>query len=110
MAAKNISQAIETIWELIESLEQAYWASSSLQAKDAFTNLLQCLFREYIELQKLSVQDHHFEYEVVSSHPDLLFGLCQNMRNRLDDLLELSQLKMQLVEQLGEFTLAISRK
>tara|TARA_R110000868_G_scaffold17813_2_gene77729 strand:- start:24952 stop:25281 length:330 start_codon:yes stop_codon:yes gene_type:complete len=76
----NISDALIAIWDLIEGLETGYWEASSMDAKDQLFNLLQVLQREYIELLKLSVQDHHFEYEVISLPPQQLHDLMINLQ------------------------------
>ena len=64
MAALSISQASELIWELNQTLEDAYWEASSMEEKDRIFNLIQLMMGEYMELLKVSVQDHHYDYEV----------------------------------------------
>jgi len=66
MSTLTISEASELIWELLQSLEDSYWEASHLDDKDRVFNLMQMLSAEYMELLKISVQDHHYEYEVIS--------------------------------------------
>ena len=72
MSNINIGQAIELIWDLMKSLEDSYWEASTLDRKDRIFNLIQLLNSEYTELLKLSVQDHHYEYEVISTSEEAL--------------------------------------
>lgn len=62
----SIATAIENISDLIQILDDAYWEANSCDEKDHVYNLSSILTAEYIELSKMSVQDHHFEYEVIS--------------------------------------------
>lgn len=66
MTSITISQASELIWELLETLEDAYWEASTCDGKDQIFNLMRLLTNEYTELLKVSVQDHHYEYEVIT--------------------------------------------
>jgi hypothetical protein len=66
MTTITINQAAETIANLLETLENAYWEAANCEEKDRVFNLSQILNAEYIELLKISVQDHHYEYEVIS--------------------------------------------
>lgn len=66
MSSITISQASELIWDLIQTLEDAYWEASNCDRKDQVFNLLRLLTAEYMELLKISVQDHHYEYEVIT--------------------------------------------
>ncbi|MCD8522049.1 MAG: hypothetical protein LRY66_06710 [Saccharospirillaceae bacterium] len=72
MTTMTISQASELIWDLLQTLEDAYWEASNCQEKDQVFNLMQLLNAEYMELLKISVQDHHYEYEVISTGLALL--------------------------------------
>ncbi|WP_320820517.1 hypothetical protein [Thalassolituus sp.] len=72
MTTITINQAAETIANLLETLENAYWEAANCEEKDRVFNLAQILNAEYIELLKISVQDHHYEYEVISIAPSEL--------------------------------------
>lgn len=62
----TIATAVENIFDLIQILDDAYWEANSCDEKDCVYNLSNILTAEYIELSKMSVQDHHFDYEVIS--------------------------------------------
>ncbi len=68
----SIADAVENIFELMEVLDDAYWEANTCEEKDYIYNLANILVNEYIELNKVSVQDHHFEYEVISISQEAL--------------------------------------
>lgn len=72
MSLITISQASELIWDLLKTLEDAYWEANSCTEKDQVFNLLQLLNAEYMELAKVSIQDHHYEYEVITTSQEVL--------------------------------------
>jgi hypothetical protein len=68
----SIAAAVENIFDLIQILDDAYWEANSCDEKDYVYNLSSILTAEYIELSKMSVQDHHFDYEVISLSQEAL--------------------------------------
>lgn len=72
MSTISISQACELVWDLLQALEDTYWEASTLSDKDQVFNVLQSLNAEYMELLKVSVQDHHYPYEVISTNHNIL--------------------------------------
>ncbi|MAD45158.1 MAG: hypothetical protein CMI02_15875 [Oceanospirillaceae bacterium] len=81
MAALTIAQASELIWELNLTLEDAYWEASSMEEKDRVFNLMQLMIGEYMELLKISVQDHHYEYEVISTSQEVLMQVMKDLQH-----------------------------
>ncbi len=62
----SITQASAFVAELLEVLEDLYWESPSITVKNQCFNALRFLQNERTELTKISVQDHHYEYEIIS--------------------------------------------
>jgi len=108
MATMTIAQASELIWELLQTLEDAYWEASSCEEKDRVFNLMQLLNGEYMELLKISVQDHHYEYEVISTSHEVLMQVMSDfqharmsMPRRQSTAVRLSSLLNKLTTNLG---------
>ncbi len=78
MTSITISQASELIWDLLQTLEDTYWEANTCDGKDQVFNLIRLLTSEYMELLKISVQDHHYEYEVITVSP-------HELRHTLED-------------------------
>ncbi len=77
MSANSIATASQTIEELSATLDNAYWEAASIQHKDLVYSTLCLLNLEYLEIGKLSIQDHDMEYEPISQE----FG---DLKNKLD--------------------------
>lgn len=108
MENMNISQAIETVWDLIEALEQAYWEAGEMAHKDQVFNVLQILNREYMELLKLSVQDHHFAYEVISLPPGKLLPVLRELAFLCPTLCRRLATRDELEERLQSYICAVA--
>ena len=72
MNTLSIAVAVEQISDLMKVLDDAYWEANSCDEKDYIYNLSSILTAEYIELSKVSAQDYHFEYEVISISQEAL--------------------------------------
>ncbi len=68
----SFAEAIEIICDLSKVLDDAYWEANSCDDKDQVYNLTSILNTEFIEMSKVSVQDHHFDYEVISVSQEAL--------------------------------------
>lgn len=83
MNSLSIASAVENIFELMKVLDDAYWEANSCEEKDYVYNLSSILTAEYIELSKVSVQDHHFEYEVISVSQEALKQALSQFQQRV---------------------------
>jgi hypothetical protein len=79
MTTPHIGDALRILAELHSGLEDGYWESSSIEMKDLFYDLISAVNMEITELAKLSIQDHHFDYEPVTA-------TFRRARNHLHDL------------------------
>ena len=79
----SFAEAIEIICDLSKVLDDAYWEANSCEEKDNVYNLSSILSSEYIELSKMSVQDHHFEYEVISLSQEALKQALTQFQQRV---------------------------
>lgn len=65
--AITIAQGSLMVSELLEVFEHVYWESPSIHVKNQCFNVVRMLQQELTELTKVSVQDHHYEYEPIAS-------------------------------------------
>lgn len=79
MSKPSIGEATSFIVELLELLENTYWETHSIVVKDQCFNVIRLLQNEITELTKISVQDHHYEYEVIVCQP-------AQMKSTIDEL------------------------
>jgi len=85
MPKASITDAIRTLEELIASLDDAYWEASTLERKDRFYDIISILNIELSELAKLSIQDHHHEYEPITPSFRRANAKLTNLRNILNE-------------------------
>jgi len=94
--AASITEASAYVAELIDVLENLYWEAPSVAVKNQCFNGLRFLQNERTELTKISVQDHHYDYEIIScSAQDM-----EHCLNHLNKLIENEVLRAQTRSQL----------
>jgi len=96
MSKKTIGEASSFIVELLELMESMYWETNSVDVKDQCFNVIRLLQEEITELTKISVQDHHYEYEVIVCKP----AQMKNSIDELEDILAGEVLRQRTREQL----------
>jgi hypothetical protein len=62
----SIAQATGFIEELLSVVEDVYWECTSMETKNLCFNTVRLLQTELTELTKVSVQDHHYDYEIIA--------------------------------------------
>jgi hypothetical protein len=62
----SIAQATVLVSDLVDALENVYWEAPSITVKNQCFNMVRILQQEITELTKVSVQDHHYEYETIA--------------------------------------------
>ncbi|MDX1588358.1 MAG: hypothetical protein R3296_05420 [Oleiphilaceae bacterium] len=66
MANASVADALREFTTFTEILDDAYWEASSIRHKDSLYDVISIFSNEVAELNKLSVQDHHYPYEIIS--------------------------------------------
>ena len=74
----KISNALEGYMTLVEALDDAYWEANDIDRKDRIYDIIAAVNGEIVELNKLSVQDHHYPYEPITR------GI-RNMKDKLGE-------------------------
>lgn len=66
MTQPSIAHVITEFMAFSELLDDAYWEASSIENKDFIYDIISLVSQEIVELNKLSIQDHHYPYEFIS--------------------------------------------
>jgi len=109
MSHITISQASELIWDLLKTLEDAYWEASTCKDKDLVFNLLQLLNSENMELAKISIQDHHYEYEVITTSKEALQQTLVSFQQHSNDTVRRQVTALKLRNLLNQLSSYLSR-
>lgn len=107
MKKLSISDSIDIICNLNKVLDDAYWEANNCEEKDHVYNLVNILNTEFIELSKLSVQDHHFDYEVISISQEALKHALTQFQQRLSTQVRRQSTQIQLNAFLNQLIMAL---
>lgn len=66
MPQTSVTDTLREYQSLLELLDDAYWEASRIAHKDMLYDIISIFSQEVAELNKLSVQDHHYPYEVIT--------------------------------------------
>ncbi|WP_339804587.1 hypothetical protein [uncultured Marinobacter sp.] len=66
MGQTSVADTLREYLSLLELLDDAYWEASTIQHKDMIYDIISIFNQEVAELNKLSVMDHHYPYEVIT--------------------------------------------
>jgi len=62
----TIANVINEFMAFSELLDDAYWDASSIENKDFIYDVISMFSQEIAEINKLSIQDHHYPYEFIT--------------------------------------------
>ena len=66
MTQTSVADTLREYLSLLELLDDAYWEASSIHHKDMLYDIISIFSQEVAEINKLSIQDHHYPYEVIT--------------------------------------------
>lgn len=66
MNQTSVADTLREYLSLLELLDDAYWEASSIQHKDMLYDIISIFSQEVAEINKLSIMDHHYPYEVIT--------------------------------------------
>jgi len=66
MSKPPITNVMNEFLSFHELLDAAYWEASSIEHKDFIYDIISQFSQEIAELNKLSIQDHHYPYEFIT--------------------------------------------
>lgn len=82
----TISDALVDFMDLAEALDNAYWEAGHIERKDSIYNIITAVNGEIGEINKLSVQDHHYPYEPITEGIRDVKEKLNRLRKSLDEL------------------------
>ncbi|OEY66186.1 hypothetical protein [Marinobacter sp. X15-166B] len=66
MSPTSVADTLREYLSFLELLDDAYWEAGHITHKDMIYDIISIFNQEVAELNKLSVQDHHYPYEVIT--------------------------------------------
>ena len=91
MRQTSVADTLREYQSLLELLDDAYWEASSIQHKDMFYDIISILGQEVAEMNKLSVMDHHYPYEVITEGIRRLVPKLERLDEQREDVIQRTQ-------------------
>jgi hypothetical protein len=66
MPQTSVADTLREYQSLLELLDDAYWEAGCIEHKDMLYDIISIFSQEVAELNRISVQDHHYPYEVIT--------------------------------------------
>lgn len=91
MPHATIADALREFLALSELLDDAYWEASTIQHKDSIYDIISILTKEIAELNKLSIQDHHFPYEIITEGVRRVAPKLERLEDAREEVIQRTQ-------------------
>jgi len=82
----TISHVSREFDAFLELLDDAYWEASCIEHKDFIYDIIGVFSKEVNELNKLSIQDHHFPYECITEGIRRILTKLNELEERRNDI------------------------
>jgi len=83
----SIAHVINEFMSFSELLDDAYWEASNIADKDFIYDIASMFSQEIGELNKLSIQDHHYPYEFITEGIRRIVPKVEELDERLVTLI-----------------------
>lgn len=91
MNQTSVADTLREYLSLLELLDDAYWEANSIQHKDMLYDIISIFNQEVAELNKLSVMDHHYPYEVITEGMRRVVPRLERLDDIRDEVIQRTQ-------------------
>lgn len=91
MPHATVADALREFMALIELLDDAYWEAGTIQHKDSLYDIISIMTTEISEMNKLSVQDHHFPYEIITEGVRRVVPKLERLDDAREEIIQRTQ-------------------
>ncbi|MFE8073314.1 hypothetical protein QQM79_19825 [Marinobacteraceae bacterium S3BR75-40.1] len=91
MSNATVSDALREFLAFIELLDDAYWEAGTIHHKDTIYDIISIFSTEVSELNKLSIQDHHFPYEIITEGIRRVIPKLERLNDRKEEIIQRTQ-------------------
>ncbi len=88
MSPVTIASTIQEFMSFIELLDDAYWEASTIESKDQLYDVISIFTHEMSELNKLSIQDHHYPYEIITEGIGRVIPKIERLDDKKDAIIQ----------------------
>lgn len=91
MSTATVADALREFMSLLELLDDAYWEAGTVEHKDMIYDIISIFSQEVSELNKLSIQDHHFPYEIITEGMRRVIPKLERLDEHKEDVIQRTQ-------------------
>ncbi|WP_111497163.1 MULTISPECIES: hypothetical protein [Marinobacter] len=91
MTQPSVADTLREFLSLLELLDDAYWEAGTIRHKDMLYDIISIFHQEVAELNKLSTQDHHYPYEVITEGVRRVIPKLQRLEEQQEDVIQRTQ-------------------
>ncbi|KMQ72927.1 hypothetical protein [Marinobacter subterrani] len=91
MTQTSVADTLREYSSLLELLDDAYWEASSIRHKDMLYDIISIFSQEVAEINKLSIQDHHYPYEVITEGIRRVVPKLERLDENREDVIQRTQ-------------------
>ena len=106
----TVSEARESLEDLLTSLTSGYWDSNDLLQKDTIFDMITTIYGELNEISKLSVNDYHMGYEPITANFPACLRKFKHLQQHIDDWFPRTETAESLQEDLAKGVKLISTR
>lgn len=88
MSQPTIADVSREFMAFIELLDDSYWEASNIDDKDFIYDIISMFSQEIAEINKLSIQDHHFAYEFITEGIRRIVPKVEELDHQLGDVVK----------------------
>lgn len=91
MTEATIADTLREYQSLLELLDAAYWEASCIEHKDMLYDIISILSQEVAEINRLSIQDHHYPYEIITEGARRLVPRLERLDENREQVIQRTQ-------------------
>jgi len=107
MTKPSIAHVINEFEAFLELLDDAYWEASAIEHKDFIYDVIGVFSQEVREINKLSIQDHHYPYEFITEGIRRIANKVATLDKRKKELVCRTQTLLDLSEVLSNVAIIL---
>ncbi|MEH6560188.1 MAG: hypothetical protein V7713_02035 [Marinobacter sp.] len=91
MSQTSVADTLREYLSLLELMDDAYWEASSIAHKDMLYDIISIFSQEVSEINKLSIQDHHYPYEVITEGIRRVVPTLEKLDENREEIIQRTQ-------------------
>ncbi|QSP95645.1 hypothetical protein LPB19_04305 [Marinobacter salinisoli] len=87
----SVAHTLREYLSLLELLDDAYWEAGNIRHKDMVYDVISIFHQEVAEMNKLSVQEQHYPYEMITEGIRRVVPKLEQLDENREDVIQRTQ-------------------